>query len=196
MLGWVRDFITQPHPDLESGNPESKKVVCPFMPGSLELGLTWFALASDPIRSPVDVIDALAKYKDLIKSIPPTSGREARYKTIIVVFPMVSSEAASEFIDGVHGKVAGEYRADGLMLGEFHPGNGKCGAHNPAFFPLRSPVPAMAVRLMVARDHVFLAKDSGDPLKDLENAKAYGDAMNAMDPPPSQSPRAARGHRP
>ncbi len=72
------------------------------------------------------------------------------------------------------------------MLGEFHSENQKHGSHNPQFYGLKSPVPAIAIRLMVALDHLFLAKSSGNLIEDLENLLAYTKSMSYMDPPPSE----------
>ncbi|MFE9776158.1 DUF6875 domain-containing protein [Streptomyces sp. NPDC005931] len=186
MLRWVKDFVAQPHPERDPENPNDRAAVCPFMPGSLAKGLTWFTLPNEPVRSPEDVMRIVDAYRDVLKELPPTRGRDARFKTIIIVFPMVDASAAPAFIDDVHERVAGEYRSDALMLGEFHSRNQKHGSHNPNFFGLQSPVPAMALRLMVALDYLFLTKRTGDPLKDLENLLAYTKAMARMDPPPSK----------
>ncbi|WP_405805617.1 hypothetical protein OG729_10055 [Streptomyces sp. NBC_00210] len=184
MLEWVQDFIAKPRRERDPSNPESRLAVCPFMPGSLKMGLTWFALAQGPVESPDDVIRVVESYKDPLKALPPTSGMNAKFKTIIIVFPMVTRDMAPHFIDGVHASVSGEYKSDALMLGEFHEENRKPGQYNSLFFPLQSPVPAMAIRLMVARDSIFLTADAGDPLKTLENLKAYAKAIPQMEPPP------------
>ncbi|MFM9647802.1 DUF6875 domain-containing protein [Streptomyces galilaeus] len=186
MLVWVRDYIAKPNMERDKENPNSPTAVCRFMPKSLVMGLTWFAVAKKVISAPGDVISVIDGYRNALRSLEPTSGGDARYKTIIVVFPTVTSEMAPEFIDGVHAKASGKYKAEAFMLGEFHADNQKSGSYNPAFFPLQSPVPAMAIRFMVALDHVFLVRETEDLVKDLENIKAYAGAFPSMEPPPSQ----------
>ena len=44
----------------------------------------------------------------------------------------------------------------GLMLGEFHMRNNQPGLRNDDFFPLRTPIPCLAVRHMVPTDLAFL----------------------------------------
>ncbi|WP_327309642.1 hypothetical protein OG730_42125 (plasmid) [Streptomyces sp. NBC_01298] len=186
MLAWVRDFIAKPNPERDRENPDSPTAVCRFMPKSLTMGLTWFTVAKGPIAAPDDVIRVVDAYKAPLSALEPTSGSDAKYKTIIVVFPAVTQQMAPQFIDGTHARASGEYKADALMLGEFHADSQKRGSHNPAFFPLRSPVPAMAIRFMVALDHVFLTKGTGNPMEDLKDLQAYTDAFSSMEPPPSE----------
>ena len=47
----------------------------------------------------------------------------------------------------------------GMMLGEFHSMNDSPGLRNPEFRPLRSPVPMLAIRLMVESDLPFMTRD-------------------------------------
>ena len=57
------------------------------------------------------------------------------------------------------------------MVGEFHRHNLTPGLHNSEFFPLRTNLPAIAIRHMAPSDIVFL-KDNPDHLQAYENV--YG----------------------
>jgi hypothetical protein len=47
------------------------------------------------------------------------------------------------------------YVQRGLMLGEFHLRNNSPGLRNESFFPLRTPVPCLAVRHMVSTNYMM-----------------------------------------
>ena len=51
----------------------------------------------------------------------------------------------------------------GLMLGEFHLRNNSPGLRNKNFFPLRTPVPCLALRHMVPTDLAFLDVSKYEP---------------------------------
>ena len=52
------------------------------------------------------------------------------------------------------------YVRQGLMLGEFHNRNNSPGLRNKNFYPLRTPLPCLAIRHMVPTDIAFLDVDS------------------------------------
>lgn len=90
------------------------------------------------------------------KKMEPISGPKAQFKAIILIFPFISLEEAPKMIDGLQRKLKPLFVSEGLMLGEFHKLNNATGLHNDHFFPLRTPVPCLAIRNMVPSDIVFL----------------------------------------
>ena len=61
----------------------------------------------------------------------------------------------------------------GLMVGEFHPTSEVGGSTNPAFRPMRSPVPAIVIREMSVHDIRFLAVSSEPPERQIRYVNAY-----------------------
>jgi hypothetical protein len=59
------------------------------------------------------------------------------------------------------------------MIGEFHCLNLTPGLHNKDFFPLRSPVPLLALRAMVESDLLFLAQPGDAPARQAQYLNAY-----------------------
>lgn len=171
---WVREFVAKSHPELKKGDPDWSWPVCPFMPRSLDRNLAWFTVPSGEISAPADVERAVGRFKDVIKMLDPTDGIDAYHKTVVVVFPTVPLRRASTYIDDVQAEIRGHYRADGLMIGEFHKDNTSGGRYNDDFRPLRSPYPMIAIRLMVRKDRYFLLDAPSISKEELiSNREAY-----------------------
>ena len=151
-LGWIEEFVGEPHPDLGRSGP-----VCPFIPQALRSATLYFR--SEPEAVTVEAVDAvveeaLADFGEL----PPTDA-DALYKSLIMIFPAVAIESAADVIDRVQRIRKPEFVDRGLMIGQFHERNSTPAAHNPSFLPLQSPVPMIAVRMMVPEDVPFLTAD-------------------------------------
>ena len=63
-------------------------------------------------------------------------------------------------LDRLQASLKTEFVRQGLMIGQFHPRCEAPGLWSPDFRPLRSPIPLLAMREMVASDLPFLV---GDP---------------------------------
>ena len=48
------------------------------------------------------------------------------------------------------------------MIGEFHSINNSCGLRNESFYPLRTPIPCLAIRHMVGTDIAFMSPSDCD----------------------------------
>jgi hypothetical protein len=154
---WARDYLARPHPDLGRGGP-----VCPYVPTSLNRRL--FHLTVCRIRPGEDpnahVATAVAIYRDWFMRLEPLDSIDAIYKTILILFPDVSSGKAPGVIDVTQARLKPSFVEAGLMLGQFHgrpPVDG--GLWNADFRPLRAPVSLLAIRYMVPADLPFLRGD-------------------------------------
>lgn len=58
------------------------------------------------------------------------------------------------------------------MIGEFYPTCPEPGLHNPAFRPLDTPVPALAIRYITKFDAPFML---GDPAYEAGYVERFGD---------------------
>jgi hypothetical protein len=149
-LSWIENFIAQPHPDLGRTG-----AVCPFVPGALELQTLY--LRAEPAAKTAKQVNAIVDeaLKDFA-ALPPTDEREVQFKSLIMVFPGVPRERAKEVIDAVQRQRKPDFIEQCLMIGQFHELNETPAVHNPNFYAFQSPVPMLAVRVLVATDNLFM----------------------------------------
>ena len=145
---WAHSYLSEPHPEL--GRPGR---VCPFVPGSLRSRN--FFVAVEPGKAE-GVTGTVLRYRDWFRALEPHDGAEAQFKTVLILFP----DVAPTLIDATQEVLKPAFVDAGLMLGQFHPvPPDEGGLWNPDFRPLRSPVPLLAIRHMVASDLPFLTRD-------------------------------------
>jgi hypothetical protein len=148
---WIKTFVVKPHKDLGRTG-----TVCPFVPGSLERGVLWLAPERIAGRGEPDVVELMNGYKRLLLETQPTSGDDAGYKVIVVVFTDLPADRAR----GVFGSVLQDlavpsYADDGILFGPYYEGSEQTAVHNPRFRPFQSPVPFLFVRPGVIGDWEF-----------------------------------------
>ena len=166
---YVRNFLAKPNPNLGRKGP-----TCPFVPTSLKFDSIYLGQITKKQAQSVSEIQAIVKSMiPTFLAIEPSSGPKAPFKAIILVFPDVGDYDASEYIDGVQRRLKPYFVNEGLMLGEFHKHNNASGLRNPSFFPLRTPVPCLAIRHMVPSDIVFLNSKEFSPQQRLNMVEKY-----------------------
>ncbi|RKH62451.1 hypothetical protein D7X96_29680 [Corallococcus interemptor] len=149
---WARSYLSAPHPEL--GRPG---LVCPFVPRSLDLSLFFPTVRRGMEFTPGDIEAAVLRYRDWFLQLEPREGRDAQYKSILLLFPDLRPEDYARLIDGPQERLKPAFVAEGLMVGQFHgapPANP--GLWNPDFRPLKSPMPMLVIRHMVPSDLPFL----------------------------------------
>jgi hypothetical protein len=155
---WVKDFVVRPHKDLGRDG-----TVCPFVPGSLERQVLFFAPEQVADLDGPEVVELMDDHKRLFLATPPINGDDAIYKTIIVVFTDLAAERAAGLFDDVLGQLAGPaYEEHGIIFGPFYEGHRGTAIYNPnfrPFRPFRSPVPFLFVRSTVLSDWKFFVDD-------------------------------------
>ena len=155
VVGWAHQYLVKPHADLGRTGP-----VCPFAQGSLDRELLYLALHPGRPASVTEVTETLSHYRTWYQRLRATTGRDARFLAILVLFPDLSGADAFRLVDEAQQRLKADYVAQGLMIGEFHDGPPlKPGLWNPEFRPLRSPVPMLAIRSLVPTDFPFLRDD-------------------------------------
>ena len=165
---WVRGFLAKPHPKLGRSGP-----VCPFLPRALQLDSIQLATIHTKGLEQQAVEDIVKHYRDAFLELEPRQGELALYKSLLLIFPDVSEEEAPTLIDGVQQRLKPFFVEEGLMIGEFHPRNQTPGLHNPDFYPLRSPVPMLAIRFMTESDLPFLQRVTDEPHLRIRFLEAY-----------------------
>lgn len=156
LLKWLREFIGAPHPDL--GRPGS---ICPFVPGALNMDTIWFAEVTDAEPTADSIGEIIKEYRNVFLATEPSKAPESINKAFLVAFPTLVARGAegTALVDRVQHMLKPYFVDQGMMLGEFHALNDSPGLRNPEFRPLRSPVPMLAMRLMVESDLPFMTRD-------------------------------------
>lgn len=153
-LDWARQYLCRPHPELGR-----KGDVCPFTESALARHTFFMAVCGGRPDDPEDIAETVGAYRDWFLGLSPTSGPDAQFKTILVLFPDLT-RTDLPVVDAAQRMLKQAYVSRGLMIGEFHDGPpDKAGLWNAEFRPLRSPVPLLAIRHMVATDFPFLSLD-------------------------------------
>jgi hypothetical protein len=156
---WVRDYLCRSHPQLGRSGP-----VCPYVPRALDSGTLWAAVVPGRPAHADDVVGVMRRYRDWFTA--RTDPGDVHH-ALLVVFPAVAPEDVGWAVEQAQRRAKTAFARAGLMIGEFHDGPPAAGGiRNPAFRPLRSPLPLLAMRRMVATDLPFL---SGAP----EHLAAY-----------------------
>ena len=152
---WIHEFIACPHAQLGRGG-----TVCPFIPGSLERRVLWFAPEHIADLDTAGVVDLMKGYQRFFLEMAPADVDDAIYKTIIVTFPDCSPERAGTLFADVLGELAdAAYRENGILFGPFYGGNPGTAIYNDDFRPFQSPTPFLFVRHTVLSDWKFFVDD-------------------------------------
>jgi hypothetical protein len=159
IAAWVRDYLPNPHASLGRAG-----AVCPYTSGALVRNSVRIAvLRLRPLDRQEQIESAVLHYKYLFQRERAEMGEDARvYAVLMMAFPDVSLDDAPKLIDLTKERLKPQFVREGLMLGEFHQANESPGLHNAKFRPLRSPVPMLVMRQMVASDIAFLDR-AGEP---------------------------------
>eukprot|EP01084_Bolivina_argentea_P051028 93864_1 len=170
---YLREFLAKPHPLVGRKGP-----VCPFVPGSLRVNAMYLAVIttqkSQNLNSVFMEVENVARsFVERFHTLEPTKGRKAAYKAVVLIFPDIDLSDAHDIIDKVQLKLKPEFVSKGLMIGEFHRNNNACGLRNENFYPLRTPIPSLAIRCIVPTDLVFLSPSKYEPSLRVKFLKSY-----------------------
>lgn len=170
VLKWVREFIGAPHSNL--GRAGS---ICPFVPGALNMDTIWIAEVADAEPTVESIGEIIKEYRNVFLATEPTKSPDAINKAFLVAFPTLTARGAegAALVDKVQYKLKPYFVDQGMMLGEFHAMNESPGLRNPEFRPLRSPVPMLAIRLMVESDLPFMTLESYAPNERASFLRSY-----------------------
>lgn len=151
LASWARDYLCAPHPDLGRPGP-----VCPYMPQALRRRSVHVTVATGPEATRAGLVAAMRRYRHWMAAKPFDESR-----ALLVALPELVESDFEPIVEAAQRELKSEFVAQGLMIGEFHPGPpAAAGIRNAEFRPLVSPVPLLAVRRMVATDWPFLAGDA------------------------------------
>ena len=111
-----------------------------------------------------DIVTFLEAFAPVFGTMEPSKGVAQQFKAAVFIFPDIPLDQTELCIDGVQRACKPFFVRRGLMLGEFHLRNNSPGLRNKNFFPLRTPIPCLAVRHMVPTDLAFLDVSKYEPV--------------------------------
>jgi hypothetical protein len=162
VIAWIKSFIMKPNPELGREGP-----VCPRVHMALEQNLMKFATIRTKAATAEEAIFGCEAVVEGFYALFPNRD-EWPLSCLLILFPDIKRDQASDFIDGGHRRLRKTFIKNGLMLGEFHPHSTVPGTYNPAFRSMRAPMPLFAVRAISANDHKFLVRPDFPAAERLE----------------------------
>lgn len=146
---WVAAYLMRPHPQLgRSGD------VCPFTTQAFRLDTIRIGVSGARSSDIASIRRAMRHcFREL--ALMPCPPRMRHFRTVIVAFPRLGDRAGLETLKAVQRRFNIYCLLRGLMLARFHAGSEDPGLWNPAFRPLRSPVPLLVIRQLVKEDAPF-----------------------------------------
>jgi hypothetical protein len=170
-VDWCEHFLGRPSKLVgRSGN------VCPFVPESMMRGALKFAVIHFKNRGTAiipEIEEIVPAFRERFLADEKALGKIDIFGSWVLIFPDVATEEAIDVIDVPQRKMKPSFVKEGLMLGEFHPISLSPGLRNPAFRPLRSPIPLLVIRHMVESDIDFLSRPFDPALIRIQSLKAY-----------------------
>jgi hypothetical protein len=146
---WIRDFTTNPHPDLGR-----EGVVCPYMVRALGNAHVTL-LAFDADRGDDALAAQAHEFRSLIRQRAAALGAEGTFQVRFAVPYGLPEPELKAMVARVHARLRREFVASGFMVGDFWPEHDTPGLHSPTFRPFASPMPMLGVRQVVPADLVF-----------------------------------------
>jgi hypothetical protein len=151
LADWVRGYLMRPHPDL--GRPGA---VCPFTPAAARLDA--IRVGSSPARDEDAIHRVMRRALAAFDSIDCPRGQR-HFRAVIVAFPNCAGDEGRARLKAVQNRLRPESILRGKMIGLFEPHSPDKGLINPDFRPLRSPVPLLAIRMLVENDAPFVLRN-------------------------------------
>jgi hypothetical protein len=170
-VDWCEQFLGRPSKLVgRLGN------VCPFVPesmlrGALKFAAIRFTNQGEAIISEIEEI--VPAFRERFLAEEKVLGKINIFHSWVLIFPDVRIDEAAVVIDAPQRRMKPGFVREGLMLGEFHPMSLSPGLRNPAFRPLRSPIPLLVIRHMVESDIDFLMRPFESPQIRIQSLKAY-----------------------
>ena len=170
IAAWARNYLCCPHAELGRNGP-----MCPFVPGALQKQLLFGTVYEETELDVEEIKAILLREMERFIALPPVSGNEAQFKSLLALFPYLPADQVAELIETAQADLQQHFVPNGLMVGEFHDGPPqKGGLWNRDFRPLYSPVPMLVIRHMVPTDLLFL-KDNQELFRAY--SRIYGNAV-------------------
>lgn len=156
VLQWAREYLCTPNEKMRRTRNGHAEAVCPFVKPSLESDRFYIDIRRDINgQNPEPIAEAMLKYRDTLRSVPPFHPSEQQSKSLIVVFPEIPAAMAA-VLDLVHSTIKSAFVREGLMVTQCYPGCDMRSIRNPELRVYESPYPLMAMRAMAIHDILFV----------------------------------------
>jgi hypothetical protein len=151
IANWVRCYLMRPHPKL--GRPGA---VCPFTSAAARLDAIRVGSSQADTQEAVDrtMRQALAAFEAIEC---PKAQRHLR--AVIVGFPNCAGEDGRAVLKNARNRLRLASILGGKMFALFEPRSGDKGLLNPEFRPMQSPLPLLAIRMLVENDAPFVLRN-------------------------------------
>jgi hypothetical protein len=146
---WTVEFLMSDHPELGRGGN-----VCPYAALGAKLNSLRFS-ASDANAGQTDRIrrqlrSAVAQFDEI-----PSIESSGLYRAILIAFPECAGADGLAALTRAQKSLRFVSFFRARMIGVFHPQSEARGLRSQHFRPMRSPVPLVAIRCLVAADAAF-----------------------------------------
>ena len=153
LADWVRQYLMRTHPDLgRTGH------VCPFTAKAVRLALLRIGISPFGPADRPHILQTMQDAMQAFHALPSTRATRV-FRTIIVGFPNCADPDGIAALQDVQNAMRHHSVVRGKMLGLFEPDSKLIGLINPDFRPLRSPIPVLAIRMLVEQDAPFVARN-------------------------------------
>jgi hypothetical protein len=150
---WVRGYLMRPHPELGR-----EGAVCRFTNGAAKLDAIRIAVSHNSSRDLPAILKTMQEAIEVFEGIPcPASMQHLR--AVLVAFPDCADEAGLRALKKAQNVLRPNSIYRGKMIGFFEPNSRDRGLINPDFRPLRSPLPLLAIRVLVEGDAPFVLRN-------------------------------------
>lgn len=152
LADWVESYLMRAHPDLGRTG-----AVCPFTKQAAKIDTVRLAISRAGAEDEEEAFSLIRRTFAELEEIPCKPGME-HFRTIIVGFPDCATPEGMAML----GRVQRRHKYYSLsrfrMIGYMFADNDAPGLWNPAFRPLRAPLPVLAIRHLVEQDAPFAAR--------------------------------------
>lgn len=152
LLAWVETYLMSAHPELGRTG-----AVCPFTKQAARLDTVRLAISTAGPRQEAEAFALIRAGFSVLDGIPCKTGME-HFRTVIVGFPECGDEDGVAMLQRVQARHKFYSLRRFRMIGMMHAGSEAPGLWNPAFRPLRAPMPVLAIRHLVEQDAPFAAR--------------------------------------
>lgn len=152
LFQWLDAYPVNPHADLGRAG-----VVCPYTRQARKIGSIRMAVLPTQAEDEQAAFIALRDGFRELGRIPVEPSSE-EFRTVVLAFPACDSEAGVEMLKRVIKRLKYHALFNCFTVGFMHRESEETGLWNPAFRPLRSPMPVLALRYVVAQDAPFIAR--------------------------------------
>ncbi len=179
---WARDYLMSPNAALGRTG-----AVCPYAAAAVQLrSVHYLTVLGVPSQEAILGVVHRARQQFVAMEKNPLL-------SFIIVFPELNTSEGKASLAQIQKEAKLEFVKHGLMLGEFFEGNLVPGLHNPAFAPLQSPMPLLAIRKMLVNDIPFMDQAADKPAVRVELISAHLDVLkDEMSPEMKQKVLARR----